>query len=382
MSNKLSTPISITLPSLDQKPTTATNESNAGPLSAKTTNETYTIINKKFNSKEIKAARIIENAWCKYRDVQMFRLLKHAVCAAEHSLSNEVLKKISPNEANLLNDPCLNVKVKFRFGGEEFPPVILFKVYTQSIQKNATKYMSGKKVIQPASTAAREACDQMGNRMFYHQIIVDALQNKKGGVYHETDVVTLKDYMQYSSLLDELPARLGGRANTWRRLNLENLPRHNILYDVVNYATSQKMSQRLLKELPVLLQKPSTQSIQLKHLEILSKISSPDPSSVNQSTMYSSSQFKVSEPRISSRRSKNAIQKVAKMKKAYTFARSETLTTEADVLPSASNRTYSMKEEIQEINAEFEDQANDLYLWTQNLSINDDYLKSPRLPTH
>jgi hypothetical protein len=76
------------------------------------------------------------------------------------------------------------------------------------------------------------------------------------------------------------------------------------------------------------------------------------------------------------------MQKVARMKKAYTFARSETLTTDADVLPSASNRTYSLKEETHEINEEFDDQANDLYLWTQNLSINDDYLKSPRLPTH
>ncbi len=44
--------------------------------------------------------------------------------------------------------------------------------------------------------AAREACNQMGNRKFYEQIIVDSLQVQKGKIVDETDVVTLKDYMQ------------------------------------------------------------------------------------------------------------------------------------------------------------------------------------------
>ena len=36
----------------------------------------------------------------------------------------------------------------------------------------------------------------MGNRKFYEQIIVDSLQVQKGKIVDETDVVTLKDYMQ------------------------------------------------------------------------------------------------------------------------------------------------------------------------------------------
>ncbi len=60
------------------------------------------------------AVQIIENAWCRHRDRQMFRLLKHAVCAAEHALSNDILRRLSPREAELLRDPSLNVKVKFR----------------------------------------------------------------------------------------------------------------------------------------------------------------------------------------------------------------------------------------------------------------------------
>lgn len=61
-----------------------------------------------------KAVQIIENAWCRHRDRQMFRLLKHAVCAAEHALSNDILRRLSPREAELLRDPSMNVKVKFR----------------------------------------------------------------------------------------------------------------------------------------------------------------------------------------------------------------------------------------------------------------------------
>jgi hypothetical protein len=58
--------------------------------------------------------RIIENTWCRHRDRQMFRLLKHAVCAAEHALSDDILRRIAPREAELLRDPSMNVKVKFR----------------------------------------------------------------------------------------------------------------------------------------------------------------------------------------------------------------------------------------------------------------------------
>ena len=73
------------------------------------------------------------------------------ISCQEHSLSNEILRKISPGEANLLRDPCLNLKVKFRFGGTEFPPVILFKIYTQVNDGNFAQYINGKKSIKPAT---------------------------------------------------------------------------------------------------------------------------------------------------------------------------------------------------------------------------------------
>lgn len=85
---------------------------------------------------------------------------------------------------------------------------------------------------------------------------------------------------------------MGGRSNAWRRLNLLgtltynkifilfisyfsysiDLQRHTIFYDVINYATNKQISKRLQKELPVLLQIPHTQEIQLAQIEALNNL--------------------------------------------------------------------------------------------------------------
>ena len=132
-----------------------------------------------------------------------------------------------------------------------------------------TMKFSGKTMIQPASTAAQEACTQMGNKQYYNLMIIDSLQNLNNKrVSEKSDVVSMRDYMQYTSLVDDLPAYMGGRSNSWRRLNLTDLPRHSIFHDVINYATTHNMSKKLLRELPILLQCPNSQEIQLnpKHL--------------------------------------------------------------------------------------------------------------------
>ena len=118
----------------------------------------------------------------------------------------------------------------------------------------------------------------------------------------------------------------------------------------------------------------------------------------------------------SSRRSRNALDKVSKMKKAYgSMARSETLTTEEqdwNSLNLTDDQTSTVRHAHQhnhhshsnnhnhghgnglhfkghndsfrvaeELNDEFEDEVSNLYMWTQNLSVNDDYVNTPRLPT-
>jgi len=62
------------------------------------------------------------------------------------------------------------------------------------------------------------------------------------------------------------------------------------------------------------------------------------------------------------------------MKKAYSMARSETVTTENGVVTenNTSGRHSDSFKMPEELNDEFENEVKNLYLWTQNLSTNDD----------
>lgn len=323
---------------------------------------------------QIEAVKVIERCWCSFRDRQMFRLLKHTVCAAEHSLSHEIIKKIAPLESNILNDPCVKIKIKFRFSGIEFPPSVVFKIYSQMQDGKTAKKITGKNMIEPASSAAQAACNQMGNKQYYNIMILDSLQsvtNKR--VSEKSDIVCMRDYMQYSSLIDDLPAYMGGRSNAWRRLNLSDLQRHTIFYDVINYACTKKMSKKLSRELPVLLQCPKTQDIQVKQIEALSKIDQPSDLPKNPLTSYGSKSNYQTTMTSTSRRSKNAINKISQMKRIYSMARSETLTTENGVLTENTSGQHSDSFKMpEELNDDFENEVKNLYLWTQNLSTNDD----------
>ena len=270
----------------------------------------------------------------------------------------------------------------------------------------------------------------MGNKQYYNLMILDSLQNVSNRkISEKTDIVSIRDYMQvglifkiylklfifnsshnfnlkqYSSLIDDLPAYLGGRSNSWRRLNLTglikyyllifkiinstlwvnlfwiDLQRHTIFFDVINYATTKKMSKSLLKELPVLLKCPKTQEIQLQQIKALSKLEYPlqDVPKNSSATYLSSSNYKTT-PSLSttSRRSKNALTKVSRMKRIYTNARSETITTEGEAVTENTSGHHSIFKLPDDLNDEFEDEVKNLYLWTQNLSTNDELISSPR----
>lgn len=325
---------------------------------------------------QIEAVKVIEKCWCSFRDKQMFRLLKHTICAAEHSLSAEIIKKIAPLESNILNDPCVKVRIKFRFSGLEFPPSVVFKIYSQMQDGKSAMHISGKDMIKPASSAAQEACNQMGNKQYYNLMIFDSLQNVANKrISEKSDVVSIRDYMQYSSLVDDLPAYLGGRSNAWRRLNLTDLPRHTIFYDVMNYAVTKKMSKKLLREMPVLMKFPKTQEIQLQQIIALSILDLPSEVPANLSANYlRESNYKDISGSSTSRRSKKVVTKVSQMKKAYSLARSETVTTENGLITenNTSGRHSDSFKMPDDLNDDFENEVKNLYLWTQNLSTTDD----------
>ena len=59
---------------------------------------------------------------------QIFQLLVHSICAAEYSMAFDILKRVNPKEAEFLKDSKIPYKVRFRFGGDSFPPLVYFKV--------------------------------------------------------------------------------------------------------------------------------------------------------------------------------------------------------------------------------------------------------------
>lgn len=104
-------------------------------------------------------------------------------------MTQEVIRKVAPTEAELLTDPAIQAKIKFRysvhsffflafyagvlhnfpirFGGEQFPPLILFKIFTcmstresNSRGTGGVKYLSGRRMIKPASEVIFPACLQ------------------------------------------------------------------------------------------------------------------------------------------------------------------------------------------------------------------------------
>ncbi|CAD5116615.1 DgyrCDS5488 [Dimorphilus gyrociliatus] len=290
----------------------------------------------------------IERAWISYRNRQMFKLLKHSVCVAENSLSREILRKVCPKEAAFFNDKSVSLKVRLRFGGLEFPPKIFFKVYLSN--KLNVKYVSGKRAIKAGSEAARDACDLMGRRNFYDLIIKDLLHERSHGVSDEVDVTTLKDYMQYTSLLDEMPASMGGKENCWRQLTLENLSRQTLFYDVVDFLYNNRLTQKLIDNLPILLSLPNNEDVQKLHVEVLSQYRPPINKfrPVNMTAVTSTS-----------RRSRQALERASKMRELYT-AGEETLINDDN------------EEE------EWEKEAKELFEWTKELSFHDDLIETPR----
>nr|XP_031302509.1 putative uncharacterized protein CXorf58 homolog [Camelus dromedarius] len=303
-------------------------------------------------NKEISAHRI-QRAWLSHLDKTVFQLLKYTVCAAEYHVTHEILKKVSPLEAELVKDPCMKCKVRVRFSGETFPPLIVFKIFLHT-EGHGYKYFSGKNLLKPSSEAVVDACKMMGEKKFYHQIMEDEHLFQKFKITKKIDIVTLKDYVQYSSLLDETPASSGGRNNYWRRLNLESIPRTMIMYDIVDYAETGIISNRLKKEMKYLLQRPKTEEMRQHQLRIVSEVrkSSGHRGSADGSgdlgqcdgllsghercpSSFSSLQplyrryQQQSQIKHLGRRSKQAQMKVEKMRKAYKMAKEKNVSAES-----------------------------------------------------
>lgn len=167
------------------------------------------------DSRKHAACQVILKCWRGYRDRRIFLYLRHAVCRAEDSLTHHVLRKISPVEALILRDPTLNARLRFRFGGSAFPPMILYKIF---ISANV-QYVSGATTILPGSKAAIDACEMMGDRQYFDIVLSDVmhstpLADEKLRESH----LPIQDRLKEHGLMDSHPVWLGGRGNGWRVL--------------------------------------------------------------------------------------------------------------------------------------------------------------------
>ncbi|KAL0587921.1 putative uncharacterized protein CXorf58 [Plecturocebus cupreus] len=259
------------------------------------------------------AARIIQRAWFAYINKTIFQLLKHAICAAEFFVTYEILKKVTPLEAKLLKDPTMKGKVRFRFRGETFPPFIVFKIFLHT-EGHGYKYFSGKNVFRLSSEAVIDACKLMGEKKFHRIMMEDKRIFWNSKITDIKDVVTMQDYMQYRSFLDEAPASYGGRNNSWRKLNLENIPRSMLIYDIVHYSESGVISTRLRNEMKFLSWRPVTEEMRKHQLRIVSEIRSLPPLTIRPPYWPNKQQNQV---KYLGCRSKQALMKDEKMRKAY-----------------------------------------------------------------
>ncbi|XP_032878593.1 protein MFI isoform X1 [Amblyraja radiata] len=75
------------------------------------------------------SARIIQRAWRRHIDMQLFKHYRNMINFRGKGNPKFMMKCINPIEADLL-DSAAGVHVRFRLGGETFPPEIYYKIFT------------------------------------------------------------------------------------------------------------------------------------------------------------------------------------------------------------------------------------------------------------
>lgn len=70
----------------------------------------------------------IQSAWRSYTNTKIFKYYKDLITFKFKGNPRDLLKTINPSEAAVL-DRSANVHVRFRLGGEKFPPLIYYKIY-------------------------------------------------------------------------------------------------------------------------------------------------------------------------------------------------------------------------------------------------------------
>ncbi|XP_078734261.1 protein MFI [Lampetra fluviatilis] len=76
-----------------------------------------------------RSAIVIQRAWRRYIDLQVFRYYRELLSFRASGEPRHMLRCVNPKEAELL-DGAAGAHVRFRLGGERFPPNIYYKIFT------------------------------------------------------------------------------------------------------------------------------------------------------------------------------------------------------------------------------------------------------------
>ena len=175
-----------------------------------------------------KSATRIQNFYKKRRNKQIFHEMKRIIILAESGFTLDTLRKLSPKDFELLCDPFIRSRVRFRFAGESFPPSIMYKIFSKGINVH---YVSAKKLIQPGSLAAIDSCAMMGSRKFIEQVLIDEMYIRQYEYVDADNVTNRHEFVKHMNRLDEAPINFGGRNNLWRELDISRFPSHRIFYN-------------------------------------------------------------------------------------------------------------------------------------------------------
>eukprot|EP00112_Aurelia_sp_Birch-Aquarium-sp1_P026746 Seg97.9 transcript_id=Seg97.9/GoldUCD/mRNA.D3Y31 product="putative protein C11orf65" protein_id=Seg97.9/GoldUCD/D3Y31 len=78
---------------------------------------------------EYSAACVIQRSWRKHVDQQVYKYYKDLISFKSIGNPSLMLKCINPRESDLL-DAASGVHIRFRLGGEHFPPNVYYKIFT------------------------------------------------------------------------------------------------------------------------------------------------------------------------------------------------------------------------------------------------------------
>lgn len=101
------------------------------------------------------AVQTISRAWQRFSDIRIYKYYRDLIKFRERGDPGLMLKCINPAEASLV-DAAAGVHVRFRLGGDQFPPVIYYKIFIHNPLVDVNAFAPRDYTLHKAKTAKQE----------------------------------------------------------------------------------------------------------------------------------------------------------------------------------------------------------------------------------